>query len=213
MATSLFFSASIARADLINLIQNGDFENGNTSFSSDLTYDPTPPFSTDGYYAIGTNPVDWFSSWLNIGDHTSGSGNMLIATPNGASNVWYQSINVVEGTEYTFSGWGVHVSTNAPALLSIRVDTTELGSLMLSSPSNGDWTQFSFTYTAPSTTTVNLFIADTQPFTNGNDFALDDLSFTYTANANPVPEPTTITMIGLGLVGLGVLRRRRSVNE
>lgn len=84
-----------------NLILNGDFEAGNTGFISQYTYVSTtgpsalqPPY----VYAIGTSPSSYHSAWTNFGDHTNGSGNMMIV--NGSSNglpaeiVWEQTVTL-----------------------------------------------------------------------------------------------------------------------
>src|SRR5262249_9477766 len=90
-----------------NLLLNGDFEAGNTGFTSDYTYSPGD-ISPEGTYNIVRNPHDSHPGGASFGDHTSGTGLMLAA--NGASNtnlvVWRQSVAVVPNTTYEFSGWG-----------------------------------------------------------------------------------------------------------
>ena len=68
-----------------NLIVNGDFEAGNTGFTSDYTY-VAPPLSNSGtnslgapaVYSVETDPYKGHAGWASYGDHTSGAGNMLI---------------------------------------------------------------------------------------------------------------------------------------
>lgn len=59
-----------------NLIKNGDFESGNSSFSSSYTF--TPVNTTEGEYIVIPNPSSWNGGFTNCGDHTTGSGNMLV---------------------------------------------------------------------------------------------------------------------------------------
>ena len=64
-----------------NLVSNGDFEAGNTGFSSDYTYVATTgptALQPPSVYAVGTNPSLYHSSWSSFGDHTSGTGKMMI---------------------------------------------------------------------------------------------------------------------------------------
>ena len=42
-----------------NLVVNGDFEAGNTGFTSEHNYQ-TPPRTSQSQYYIGTNPNVWF---------------------------------------------------------------------------------------------------------------------------------------------------------
>jgi hypothetical protein len=84
---SIFSSVSFAQ----NLVTNGDFSAGNTSFTTGYILDCT----VGGYigeqrYCVGTNPNAVHGAWAACGDHTTGTGNMLIfngtSTPN--VNVW-----------------------------------------------------------------------------------------------------------------------------
>jgi hypothetical protein len=56
-----------------NLVINGDFEQGNTGFTSDLTYDSTYPLNAYGYYVIAnsTNQASYFYSCTH-------NGNMMV---------------------------------------------------------------------------------------------------------------------------------------
>ena len=74
-----FFQLSFLSAQ--NLINNGDFEQGNgVGFSSDYNFLSLPSGSTNARdYAITKNPSPFnTSSFITMGDHTTGSGNMMI---------------------------------------------------------------------------------------------------------------------------------------
>jgi hypothetical protein len=193
-----------------NLLTNGSFESGNSGFGSDLAYISAPPFgfATDGVYGIGRNPSQWYNyppwaSWSDMGDHTTGAGNMLIATPYvGSYKIWFENVDVAVGTTYMFSGWATYVSYANPAMLSINASGTSLGTLDLASLQQGQWGQFSFGYTAGTSGTVVFSITDLSSTTFGNDFALDDLTLTL------VPEPGSMTLLGLGCAALMLVQRR-----
>jgi hypothetical protein len=133
---------------------------------------------------------------------------MLIATPNGyispGDRAWYQEVDVVSGTEYIFNGYAAHVTNNDPAILSIQVDGSQIGSLYLLISKKGQWVPFSFTWTAGSTETVELSVVDFRDTGNGNDFALDDIGFT------AVPIPGAVWLFGSALIGIVGIGRKFS---
>jgi hypothetical protein len=61
-----------------NLIQNGDFEQGITGFSSEYAifpnFNPVCSNFTYGVIAISTNPAIIDAQWCNMPDHTQGAG-------------------------------------------------------------------------------------------------------------------------------------------
>lgn len=82
----------------VNLITNGNFEAGDSGFTSGYTpvtaiYQNSlqPPL----VYAIGTNPNSYHSAWATFGDHTSGTGKMMIVngtTVTPPAVVWGQDV-------------------------------------------------------------------------------------------------------------------------
>jgi hypothetical protein len=213
MAALLLLAAILqpCRAALgANLFANGDFEAGNTGFGSDLGYVAVPPFGADenGVYSIAQDPNTWFpipDTWVSMGDHTTGSGNMLLATPiAGSDRVWYESANVTAGTSYLFSGWAAHVSMDDPniASLSLNAGATSLGLFNLATLPLGTWGSFSFLFTPGADGAVVFSITDLALSSYGNDFVLDDLSLV------AVPEPVSIAMLGAG-AALFLNRSRR----
>src|SRR5207302_998954 len=82
---------------------NGNFSSGNTGFTSGYGFGPTG----GGHYTVGSNPKTWNSFLSSYGDHTTGSGLMLIADGSGTANtsVWSESIAVTPSTQYTFRFW------------------------------------------------------------------------------------------------------------
>ena len=202
--------AALCTPAIAQLFQNGDFESGNSSFGSDLGFVPSAPIgiNQNGVYAVATNPAAWYpfgAGWASMGDHTTGSGNMLLATPNpGTARIWYESVNVSAGTIYTFNGCVARIANFDPNMadLSFNAGAASLGTFDLSSLSEATWGKFSFNYTAASTGPVVFSITDLAASSDGNDFALDDLSLV------PVPEPGSIALFALGAV-LMIARRRK----
>lgn len=89
-----------------NLIVNGDFEDGNTGFNTEYIYvDPsnTGPWTLgpEYRYTVSTDPNDYHSAWTSFGDHTSGTGKMMIVngtwqyyTPDYHATVWQQEVTL-----------------------------------------------------------------------------------------------------------------------
>lgn len=108
-----------------NMIANGDFESGISDFTTDYTY--VTNVNVDGTYTVdSTVPNGWAPGF---GDHTSGSGNMMIVNASTVTtdSFWTQAASTSEGVEYTFSGW-VSSLTYAPTpIIQLKVDGAEQG--------------------------------------------------------------------------------------
>jgi hypothetical protein len=161
-----------------NLIVNGDFETGDTGFTTD--YRPYPGgLLLEGYYAITTNPHLVHSDAASYGDHTTGSGNMMVA--NGAlvpnTLLWSQTVVVDPATHYHFSFWSSSWYPASPARLEVLVNGVSLGTATAPLQA-GVWGQFTAAWDSGTATTATIQIFDRNTDFSGNDFAIDDLSLT-----------------------------------
>lgn len=186
-----------------NLIVNGNFEAGNVGFSSDYTYDDTPPMSGYGYYAIDTDPKTWNSFWSSFGDHTSGNGKMFIAdgADQADKTVWQQTITVTSGTPYIFSYWAASTYSTYPAKLRAYINDVQVGSDLQLPSTTGQWVQFSVVWNSGFATSATIRLVDVVTQRIGNDFVLDDISL------QAVPEPASAWTFLTGLTAM-LLRRR-----
>ena len=207
--TALVLAASGAQA--ASLV-NGNFEAGNTGFSSDYGY-VAPTFNAlypEGIYTVGSNPNAVHDQWSSFGDHTTGSGLMMIV--NGAPEpnqwVWQETgITVAQNTDYFFSTWVASSHPANPAHLDFAINGSVIGSLT-AAPTTGLWQQFYGTWNSGSSTTADLALVNNNTVRFGNDFVLDDVAFG--TSLPGVPEPATWTMMIMGFGAAGaVLRRRR----
>ncbi|MCF6345217.1 MAG: hypothetical protein L3J00_01965, partial [Thiomicrorhabdus sp.] len=92
------YTLTVEAIDDVNLVTNGDFEQGDMSFTTDYMTGS----SNVGNYLIADTPQDYYNLFSDCSDHTSGSGNMMIVDgdvlPN--QNIWCQTITVIANTDY-----------------------------------------------------------------------------------------------------------------
>ena len=188
-------TASIGIAN--ELVKNGDFESGNVDFTTSFPYKTTA--GSLGYppgYAVDT-AAHYYANFLWGKDHTTGHGKFMMV--NGASGpsyqIWQETLNVLPNTTYYFSGWGLELDdlpttrgdgAPANAILQFNIAGAQIGTLgNLPRPvnphtdaDNNQWVRFYGTWTSgPTTTSVIVSIRDLQGAVYGNNFGLDDISF------------------------------------
>ena len=164
----------------INLLSNGDFSAGNTGFTSDFTYVSGPnSLIPEGVYTISTDPFHEHPYATSFKDHTTGIGNMFAA--NGAfttSSVWCETISVTLNTNYSLSAWFANWCTPNFALIQFEVNGVAVGTKVQLPGIVGVWFQISVVWYSGTSNSATVCINDQQTTGNGNDFAIDDISFT-----------------------------------
>lgn len=188
------------RSLLTNLITNGNFEAGNTGFSTDYY------FSSSIYdfrqYTITRDPRLAHNQAASFGDHTSGSGFMMAVNgPRSETNltVWSETVTVSQNMTYTFATWVASWSDYPPelnALLDFSINGQSLGTFRAPSPA-GIWREFSSAWDSGSSTSASIRIVVTNPGEFiANDFALDDVSLSGAAPDLAATPPTWNTADG-----------------
>ncbi|MES2587966.1 MAG: gliding motility-associated C-terminal domain-containing protein [Bacteroidota bacterium] len=176
-----------------NLVVNGNFEAGNTGFTSsyDFVANPDPQALWDpSTYAVGQSPNDFHSNFSFCIDKTTGTGMMYIA--NGASSpntiIWTQTIAVDPNTNYNFSAWASSVeNTSDPAVLQFFVNGTQIGNVFSPSTTGCTWGEFFNLWNSGTSTSAVISIVNQNTEPSGNDFALDDISFVpYCTNTDAI---------------------------
>jgi hypothetical protein len=218
-AWSLAVLAITANAVAANLVVNGDFEAGNSGFSSDYAYAPGSN-TTESQYTVRTDPFPWNGFFVSHGDHTNGTGLMYVGNgdPTPDSIVWESAtaVTVLPNTDYFFEAWAMNVccnlsysGPNSPAVLEFAVvglAVESLGTIATKFPA-GEWQFLGTTWNSGANTSVVLQIVNQNTAIGGNDFALDDIHF---STESSIPEPGTLTLLAVaaGLL-LFVPPRRR----
>ncbi len=177
------------------LVANGDFESGNTGFTTNYQY-TTTDLVPEGRYAVVTDPNPLHPAFVGS-DHTTGTTNFMAI--NGSINpgfrVWCQTVAVIPNTDYNFSTWISTLVVSSPAQLEFSIDGQLLGTPITAPSTLNDWTQFFSTWNSGNATSVEICIVNANTAAGGNDFGLDDISFTpictgidqVTVVVNPAP--------------------------
>ena len=184
-----------------NLILNGDFESGNTDFSSSYNF-VTPTNTGEAQYNVIPDPENYNGGFSACGDHTTGVGNMMVVNGSSiaGSSVWCQTIAVTANTDYLFSAWLASVYPTNPAMLQFTINGIPIGANLNASPITCIWDEFFSTWNSGVSTSATICITNLNTNVAGNDFALDDISFA------PVCEQTEsiIVTVGLPTVNAGI---------
>ncbi|MCB0442626.1 MAG: gliding motility-associated C-terminal domain-containing protein [Flavobacterium sp.] len=102
--------------------------------------------------------------------------------PTGTIRVWCNEnvINVEPNTEYTFSYYIASVAPENPAEMQVQINGVTLSETLDAPSVTCQWTLHSFLWNSGSNTTATICIFNLESASNGNDFALDDISLTET---------------------------------
>ena len=169
----------------VNLISNGNFEQGATGFSSDYIHNPGDLWP-ESVYDVLTNPNSAHPNFPACGDHTTGSGNMLAV--NGSStagvDVWCQTVSVSPNTQYVFTAWATALVASSPARLQFSINGTNLGTIFNVSSQTCNWQNFYSIWNSGSSTSATICIVNQNTAQSGNDFAIDDIVFSPTCRVS-----------------------------
>jgi len=181
-AITLSMLLSVSVLGQPNLIVNGDFESGNTDFTTDYIYVPPPlnehSLRPEGVYSVDTDPHNGHTKFWSFGDHTTGLGNMLIANghPEADKHVWEQTIAVLPNAVYVLTYYVSSCVPGNPATIKCSVNGISLGSAGAPTPP-GTWTEVSYFWNSGASTSAAIALEDLNIVRGGNDYVIDDISF------------------------------------
>lgn len=208
------------------ILVNGDFQSGNTGFSTNYQYkDPltTSPNTVfdPGTYTIAPNmttPILLHPAGLNFYDHTFGNASGSFMIINGSIKpgdaIWMSTLEVTPNTDYGFSLWAAYWNNSLNHLPELIFSFND--QIVYGGEIDGDiatWKNITANWNSGSNSSLTIKILNTNTDYAGNDFALDDLAFGPLA---AVPEPTTIALasvVVVGGVGYTWLQRRRQAQQ
>jgi hypothetical protein len=194
-----------------NLVINGDFENGNTGFESNMSYTTGTP--NNAQYNINTYVTFQQSYWnaanpSSIAAQMKGDGNFFYADGfnnyNGTTTVWKQTVNVAQNKDYVFSMDHANISWNATVDNLSRVADIDMifdiyinGSKITEFKTDGNgeyagvgrWKTDQVSWNSGNNTTAVLEIRQKTQGGLGYDFAIDNILF-----GGPVTQTAMVTV-------------------
>ena len=176
-----------------NILNNGDFDAGSTGFTNDYVVDcPNnkygPDIGTwkegapnDGQYCVvpATSFAFALGGWQSCADHTGNGGNLMYVNGDITKDakIWCQTVNVTPNTDYQFSTWITSVYDGNPAQLAFSINGNVLGSPFTAIKNTCQWSEFFEIWDSNINTSAQICIVNQNTVSNGNDFALDDITF------------------------------------
>lgn len=172
-----------------NIFIDGDFGSGVANILLDdpqiapgYIYQTNPP-PNDGFYTIANSTAPWGSFatlWDDIGDNSNDpNGYMMVVNASFDPGLFYQQEvdGLCDNTLYYFSVDVYNLISNLNPNISFQIDgNTLFGTGAV--PYNGIWNSYGFTFqTEPGQTNINLALSNNAPGGNGNDLAIDNISF------------------------------------
>ena len=195
-----------------NLIVNGDFSLGNTGFITNHQFLAAAPLGgAQNAYGVLANPKDWFDAFTNCGDHTSGTGKMLVVDGATSANsiVWRQNVPVVNNRVYNFSFWLQSVVNTNPANIEVFINGVSVGfrlaptDIVCTSPLR--WVQFTYAWNSLTNNNANIVLYNRNINSGGNDFAIDDIAFvTTTTTICNLTASKTITVNAIPVIAASI---------
>lgn len=167
-----------------NLIVNGDFEMDNAGFGSSYGYvtPTTGALYPEGLYTVTSLASNVHGNFNSTPDkNVIGTKQMVInGNTTAGAVVWSQSVSVSTQANYEFTYWlqtVVNGTDPAPSKLQLYVNGEMAGPIYTANPASGNWTQYVYNTSSGSNTILNLELINQTTAANGNDFALDSITF------------------------------------
>ncbi len=183
-----------------NLIVNGEFDNGNTGFTSNYVYTPINSMCGNwGIYGIGKSinqvgaPIGCNNSIWAASDRNGPSGNFMLIDPSNATGVndriWSQTVTVCPNTNYVFSVWTKNMYyaeavgySGVDPNFSFTINGAAIPGASFTMPrqvlaDSSKWIKVQGIWNSGSATSAVLNIVNIIPGNLGNDLAIDGLFF------------------------------------
>ncbi len=189
---TFYLNAQLCTGSLGDPVVNITFGSGgsSTGYTATNAYIYTSSSCpNDGYYTITSSTSGCFgNSWHTVNsDHTGNGAFMLVNASFTPGDFFVTTVNnLCPNTTYEFASWLMNVLNRSGIKPNITYSIETANGTVLQQFSTGDipetisptWTQYGFYFTTPaSNTPIVLRMTNNAPGGNGNDIALDDITF------------------------------------
>lgn len=161
-----------------SLIVNGDFLQDEIGFSTTYKSIKVTGQAAAGVYMITGNPVDTNEHYCARGDHTSGTGKMMVvdASELGEKDImWKQSVTVTPRTLYTFAISAAGLYNSDPVDLVVEINGIPVMRRVLPIGEHLCHWQYYVDWYSGRETTATITIYSTSTGKINSDLALDDI--------------------------------------
>lgn len=204
---------SVGPSGSANLIYNNSFQLGATGFFTQYQLIAINPNAGQGVAGITSNAQTWFNPFDACTDQ-DGTNTMLVVDAATTANtvIWRQTVPVQTNTAYNFSYWATSVVNLAPAQLRVIINGTPINTTTLTT-FTCNWQNINVPWNSGAASLATIEIVNMNLASNGNDFAIDNLSFSSAANCQvtvtvvqslPLNIPATHTVCQGGSITLSV---------
>jgi hypothetical protein len=193
-STSAFAGTSICDADTNDPVANCGFETGDfTGWTLSGAYAMTQGnlFGVDSYDAYSGNYGAYFGNTAATPGTYSAANNLVMS----------QNITLEEGRQYTLSFYlaqSTPIFTGYTNFFGVSFDGATLLAETGAAATNG-FVEYTYTVTGANGANALAFSAQN----DDGDWSLDDIDLTQ------IPEPSSVGLVAAGLLGLGLVGRRR----
>ncbi|MBC7774386.1 MAG: HYR domain-containing protein [Phycisphaerae bacterium] len=162
----------------VELIENPDFTQGNTSFTSGYISGGIG----FGHYNVTNNPLLLNNQWIIPQDHSPSADNLMLMIDGDNTGsvppIWQQTVLVQPNTDYKLEFWGAMAYFSNPPKIQVKINGNIAGTfdLLGGNAVVGIWQSFSLQLNSFGATQFSIELTDLNTASIGNDFALDDIS-------------------------------------
>jgi gliding motility-associated-like protein len=171
-------------------ISFGDGSSGSTGYTPTNAYTYTQDqCPNDGFYTITRQTQNCFgSAWHTVtNDHTGGGAFLLVNATVTPGDFFVTTVNnLCPNTTYEFAAWMMNVLARSGIRPNVTFTIETTSGTIIRSYNTGNifetpqprWDQYGFFFTSPANdTAIVLRMRNNAPGGNGNDIALDDITF------------------------------------